>query len=95
MRCTNAEINWDLSRSEGGSVGFVFSPTQVQVHAQYRKEWKKGANFSITETVQVFSCLWEEGDEEGPQNCYYKRNCVELDGMYVCRQGHCYRLVHY
>ena len=84
------------SEQVGGGVWVLFFPPhKVQVHAQYRKEWKKGANFSMTETVQVFSCLWEEGDEEGPQNCYYKRNCVELDGMYVCRQGHCYRLVHY
>ncbi len=43
--------------------------------------------------VQVFSCSWREEEEEPPQNCYYKRNCVELDGMYVCRQGHCSRRV--
>ena len=41
--------------------------------------------------LQVFACAWEKDQEETPLNCYYKRNCVKLDGEYVCRAGQCSR----
>ena len=44
--------------------------------------------------LQVYRCAWEVEDEEEPLNCYYKRNCVTLDGEYVCRAGQCSRYTH-
>jgi len=38
------------------------------------------------------SCRWEEEDAEPPLNCFYKRDCIELDGMYSCNDGLCSRL---
>ena len=37
----------------------------------------------------AFSCSWRGEDTEPPLNCYYKRNCIELAGMYSCQAGHC------
>ena len=39
--------------------------------------------------IPLLSCTWAPEDAEPPLNCFYKRNCVELDGMYSCTDGYC------
>ena len=43
----------------------------------------------------AFSCRWRGEDTEPPLNCYYKRNCIELAGMYSCQAGHCTKYTDY
>ena len=37
----------------------------------------------------AFSCSWAAEDMEPALDCYYKRNCIELEGMYSCQAGQC------
>ena len=45
-----------------------------------------GVCWNIT---SAFSCTWRPEDTEPALDCYYKRNCIELDGMFNCQAGHC------
>lgn len=35
--------------------------------------------------TSVYTCEWSQEEVEPSQNCFYKRNCVELEGMFTCR----------
>lgn len=40
----------------------------------------------------LYSCKWDPEDVDPAVDCGKKRNCVELEGMYDCHNGHCSKI---
>ena len=69
-----------------------FSVSRALAGTSQKHLGKKKFNFLVHLYLNfLYSCRWEEEDAEPPLNCFYKRDCIELDGMYSCNDGLCSR----
>lgn len=71
---------------KGASVGTSLQSTGLSLNILTFSTTLKSAWFLF------YSCKWDPEDVDPALDCGKKRNCVELEGMYDCRNGHCSKI---